>query len=144
MLETYLPVPNVSWSNDAFTVLDADQLPNTETEKLTQAHGRFATVRRIGDTIVMARDRLGLNKLYFALDHQRGLIAANYLADLVGVGIPFESIYAVPAGTATLVNLRRRTIDVNRYHQLPRSAGETAQPQRQLKVPATGSPTPSD
>jgi asparagine synthetase B (glutamine-hydrolysing) len=131
MLETYLPIPNAVWATNAFSLINAHHLPGTD--DLTQTTGRFAAVRRSGDTIVMTRDTFGLNKLYFALDRRR-LLAANYLADLVSAGACLDAIYAVPAGTATTVDLRRRTIHLRRYHHLPPAAGAEAVPHEQLAI----------
>lgn len=114
MLEIHLPVDNVRWSPDMFAVSACQ----STTDVPQHPTGRFATAVRAGNTVVLTRDRLGLNKLYFAVDRQRGVVAANYLADLVRAGIAFDAIYAVPAGTTTLIDLRERTIQLDRYHRL--------------------------
>lgn len=119
MLETFLPVANVAWSAATFRVICTDEGPAPTPEYLAGG-GRFATADRNGHTVVLTRDRLGLNKLYLAIHPDRGVIAANYLADLIHAGIPFDAIYAVPAGTAAVVDLHARTIRLSRHHRLPR------------------------
>jgi asparagine synthetase B (glutamine-hydrolysing) len=47
---------------------------------------------------MLARDRLGLNKLFLAIHESGSVVVANYLIDLVRWGVPFESVYSVPAG----------------------------------------------
>jgi asparagine synthetase B (glutamine-hydrolysing) len=130
MLESCLPVANVPWSTDMFTVVHTGQGRALMSDHLAGG-GRFATADRVRETVVLTRDRLGLNKLYFAIHPDRGVVAANYLADLVRTGIPFEAIYAVPAGTAAVVDLHARTIRLNRHHLLPPSP-VAAEPRRHL------------
>jgi asparagine synthetase B (glutamine-hydrolysing) len=128
MLKTYLPIPNVYWTTDTFAVTSADpgQAPDAPA-----TGGRFATAHRAGDTVVLTRDMLGLNKLYFAVDADRGVLAANYLADLVQAGTTFDAIYAVPAGTSAVIDLHQRSIRLRR-HRRPAGAGNTS-PQRHLE-----------
>jgi aspartate aminotransferase len=75
--------------------------PDASWSAYDEMAGRFAVARRVGDTVVLARDALGLNKLLFAIHEHRGVVAGNYLADLLVHGVPFEAIYAVPAGSVT-------------------------------------------
>jgi asparagine synthetase B (glutamine-hydrolysing) len=131
MLETYLPVPNVVWSDDAFVVEAADRPVDTEPARLARMAGRFAVAQHRGDTVMLARDRYGL-KLYFAIDAARGVVAANYIADLITAGIPLDGIYGAPAGAVTAIDLRRRTIELHRYHHLPTAAGGDPSPRETL------------
>jgi asparagine synthetase B (glutamine-hydrolysing) len=73
--------------------------PNASWAAYAELTGCFAVARRVGDRVVLARDSLGLNKLYFAIHVHCGVVARNYLADLRDEGVPFEAIYAVPAGS---------------------------------------------
>jgi asparagine synthetase B (glutamine-hydrolysing) len=124
MLETYLPVASVHWSMDEFAVIHASQSgPDAMPQQIPA--GRFATAHRAGNTVALARDPLGLNKLYFTIDHERGVVTANYLADLIQAGIPFDTIYAVPAGTAVTIDPHARTIRLDRYHRIPATPAET-------------------
>lgn len=114
MLDTRLPVPNIHWTAASFAVT----VPGQHTDALP-AGGRYATARRSGDTVQLARDPLGMNKLYFAIDRARGVVAANYLADLVRTGIPLDRTYAVPAGTAVTIDMKARSLHVDRRTQPP-------------------------
>jgi len=122
MFESSLRIPNVCWLGDQPKPLDLAP------DGLDHVHGRFATAHQDGGRILLARDKLGLNKLYFAIDPTRGLVAANYLADLLDGGIGLDSIHAVPAGASVDLDVKRRRLTVRRYHRLPRYAGGVADP----------------
>jgi asparagine synthetase B (glutamine-hydrolysing) len=124
MLETHLPVAGVHWTTKTFEVIHGSHSdPAAITGQICP--GRFATARRVGNAVVLARDPLGLNKLYFTIDRERGVVAANYLADLIQAGIPFNTIYAVPAGTSVTIDPHARTIRLDRYHRLPATPAAT-------------------
>lgn len=118
-----MSVANISWSTEAFSVNHAGQGPSMDPGQ-PAGGGRFATAVRIGSKVVLTRDSLGLNKLYFAIHPQRGVVAANYLADLIAAGIRFESIFAVPAGAAAEIDVRARTIRLNRHYRIPTVTGQ--------------------
>ena len=63
----------------------------------------------------LARDGLGLNKLFLAIHESGRVVAANYLIDLVRHGVPFEAIYSVPAGRAVDLDPARGTVVLSRY-----------------------------
>jgi asparagine synthetase B (glutamine-hydrolysing) len=131
MLEAILPVANLHWSTDRFDVRAASQHWTASTDELASG-GRFAMVQQAGDTIRLTRDRLGLNKLYFAIDTERGVIAANYMIDLVQTGITFDAIYAVPADAAAVVDLHNHTVRLERHRRLPSAAGTGTNPHHHL------------
>ncbi|MFG1928813.1 asparagine synthase-related protein [Cryptosporangium sp. NPDC048952] len=110
MFENQLTVPNMCWPSQ-LSGSPAGTLPNGPDQLL----GRFATAQQNGNKIVLTRDPLGLNKLYFGFHPTRGLIAASYLIDLVEAGIPFRDTYAVPAGERVTIDLERRTSRIHRY-----------------------------
>jgi len=124
MLEAHLRVPNLCWRADKFDPPDIGAGSAAGSDALSSVVGRFATAHRVGDRVRLARDTLGLNKLFFAVDPARGVLAANYLLDLVKAGVPFDTIYAVPAGATVEIDIRRRELTTRRYHLLPRKAGQ--------------------
>jgi asparagine synthetase B (glutamine-hydrolysing) len=63
----------------------------------------------------LARDRLGLNKLFLAVHQSGTVVTANYLCDLVGHGVPFEAIHSVPAGYVVRIAPREHRVEVSRY-----------------------------
>jgi asparagine synthetase B (glutamine-hydrolysing) len=120
VLEAHLRVPNLCWPS-----VDPDMAANPET--LAGVAGRFALARHDDERVRLARDKLGLNKLFFAVDRQ-GVLAANYLADLADAGVPFEAICSAPAGAAVEIDLVRKAVTTRRHHRLPRAAGQSSEP----------------
>ncbi|MGH3901303.1 MAG: asparagine synthase-related protein [Pseudonocardiaceae bacterium] len=134
MLESHLRVPNICWKADDFDPLDVESGMVVAPNEYADLTGRFATARQDGDRVLLTRDKLGLNKLFFAIDPVQGVVVANYLIDLVDGGIPFHAVYSVPAGATIEVNLGRREIAIHRHYSLPRTAGSRADPARVLKT----------
>jgi asparagine synthetase B (glutamine-hydrolysing) len=86
--------------------------------------GRFACVSTGSDgDVTLARDRLGLNKLFMAVHESGRIVAANYLCDLVGHGVPFEAIHSVPAGYVVRIAPRNDFVEVSRYGDPRNRAG---------------------
>ncbi|MGP3690889.1 asparagine synthase-related protein [Streptomyces sp. IBSNAI002] len=125
MLETRLPVPNVYWNRDGGTRLEA-----ISAESAPALVGRFAHVQQDGDRVTAIRDQLGLNKLYVAFHPDRGVIAANYLRDLVEAGIAFTDTYAIPAGSVVTLDPAARSGAVRNFAALPTRAGSSDTPSK--------------
>lgn len=123
MLESHLPVRNVYWHPNEIA-------PSEGVTPYAAAGlaGRFAVVQQDGGRITAIRDPLGLNKLYVGFHHDRGVIAANYLGDLIEAGIAFTDTYAIPAGSVVTLDPDRRAGTVRRFATLPTRAGSTRTP----------------
>jgi asparagine synthetase B (glutamine-hydrolysing) len=67
------------------------------------------------DELVLVRDRLGINKLFFALHESGSAVVANYLIDLVTRGVPFEAIYSVPSGHFLTIDLQQHRLSLTQY-----------------------------
>jgi asparagine synthetase B (glutamine-hydrolysing) len=119
MLESLLRVPDLCWHHRDLGPV-ASPAEHTRPGTYEGLAGRFAVADRLGDQVVLVRDPLGLNKLFFAIHQDHGVVAANYLADLRAAGVPFEAIYAVPAGTMIEIDPRRHTLTRRRLHHLSR------------------------
>ncbi|OON82197.1 asparagine synthase C-terminal domain-containing protein [Streptomyces tsukubensis] len=142
MLESHLPVRDVYWhAGDSRPggphaagscpggPHAGDPRPgNPPEETAAGRRGRFASIQRDGDRVTATRDRLGLNKLYVAFHPDRGVVAANYLRDLVRAGIDFTDTYAVPAGCAVTLDPDRRTGTVLPFPARPSYAGVARAP----------------
>jgi asparagine synthetase B (glutamine-hydrolysing) len=117
MLNSTLKIKNLCWNAAGFgpDTIDDDLAPRLA--------GRFSSAHRDGDRIVLTRDALGLNKLFFAYDATRGVVAANYVTELLDAGFPLPRIYAVPAGVVVTVDLHQRSCTTVRYAALPPSSG---------------------
>ncbi|GLX06604.1 asparagine synthase-related protein [Microbispora sp. NBRC 16548] len=120
MLDARLTIANVCWDREHYVPSPSAALDAETAHRLT---GRFATAHHQGDRIVLARDPLGLNKLFIGHHPTRGMIATSYLIDLTRAGIPFARTYAVPAGSIFTVDLRRSTTSIHRYATLPPTSG---------------------
>jgi Asparagine synthase len=127
MLENLLTIDNVQFADGVVTV-SSPAAHIAEQPRTPPQEGRFARAHRHDHQVLLARDKYGLNKLYFAVDHDRGVLAANYLCDLTAAGIDFNTIYAVPAGSLVTVDLGQKSIAVHRYHALPAVAGAGPDP----------------
>jgi asparagine synthetase B (glutamine-hydrolysing) len=113
MLESLLRIGNFCWSGDAYhtaiepLAIQADRRP--------PLHGRFACASSASDgRVTLARDRLGMNKLFLAVHESGTVVAANYLVDLVHHGVPFEAIYSVPAGYRVRIAPQQDLVEVCR------------------------------
>lgn len=134
MLESHLRVPNIYWKADDFDPLDVESGIVVASNDYADLTGRFATARQDRDRVLLTRDKLGLNKLFFAISPAQGVVAANYLIDLVDGGIPFHTVYSVPAGATIEIDLGQREIAIRRHYSLPRTAGSRAEPAGVLKT----------
>ncbi len=123
MLDSLLRVPNLCWDGRRF--LPTGFLgENARWDAYDEVVGRFAVAERVGDRIVLARDALGLNKLFFAIHEDHGVVVANYLVDLRARGVPFEAICAVPAGSVVEIAPRARVLRLQRFHALTRRVSD--------------------
>ncbi len=95
IIENLIKLPNLYWGRNEREVfeniltLDGKNIP----------HGQFAIVKEDASTIYLVRDRLGLNKLFYAIDQQqKKVIVASYFFELVDRVKDVHSIFSVPAG----------------------------------------------
>lgn len=111
MLESMLRVRNFCWPD-----AESERWWPSGTDDAAELRGQFSIASTTPQgSVTLVRDRLGLNKLFFAI-HQSGTVqAANYLIDLVGRGVPVEAIYSVPAGHSLEIDPRHQTLTLCRY-----------------------------
>lgn len=120
MLEATLRIENFYWAGDAFRPPIAPDEAGDWVVATRGLHGQFAFALTAGaGKITLGRDRLGTNKLFFAIHESGRVSAANYLIDLVQRGVPFEGIYSLPAGHVAEIDLGRRTLVLSRYFTPP-------------------------
>lgn len=114
MFESLLNIRNFCWSGGAYHTA-GDPIAIRASHGV-QLRGRFAYASCGPDGVVtLARDRLGLNKLFLAVQESGGVVAANYLIDLVRHGVPFEAIYSVPAGYIVRIAPQHNLVETCRY-----------------------------
>lgn len=92
------PVANWTWEGGAFLpeIGRENQHGPFDPEKL---RGQFAihTTPSPGEHLLV-RDRLGVNKLFFALSENGEVHSSNFLFELREKGFPLNAIYSVPSG----------------------------------------------
>lgn len=111
-LDATLTVPNLAWRAGAPARLGPDAAA------LAATAGRFATAGRDADGgIWLARDKLGLNKLFVVLDRRRGVLAASFLHELLARGVELEAVFAVGAGSIARVDPGLRGVELERYFE---------------------------
>lgn len=110
MLKTVLTIPDLCWSDVPHAQSPLPLRHPTDKDQCAGVVGRFACAVRTGDRVVLTRDHLGLNKLFYAIHARDGVIAGNYLSDLLSEGVPFSAIYSVPAGHVTEIIPARHTM----------------------------------
>jgi asparagine synthetase B (glutamine-hydrolysing) len=115
-LETSFGAGDLFWRGGSFEP-EPGRTPELLCGKtLTAVRGRFSLALATGeDGVVLVRDHLGLNKLFFALHEERRVVTANHAIDLVRRGVPMEAIYSVPAGHRVRVDVRRRLLALERF-----------------------------
>lgn len=86
---------------------------------LADARGQFALHVVDADGVhTLARDPLGVNKLFWAVDAGGEVHSANYLADLVDAGHAVRHCWSVPSGHAARIDPVRRAYELTRYTTL--------------------------
>jgi asparagine synthetase B (glutamine-hydrolysing) len=106
-----LPVPNFAWREGEPAGIVADP------GHLSLTGGRFAVAVADTDdgTVWIARDKLGLNKVFVAWHEGRGVLVANFLHDLLRAGVPLDAVFAVPAGSLVRFDLVHRRVEHDQY-----------------------------
>lgn len=115
-MESVLRVRNFYWADARFQPpLDVRRAADLAAT-LAGLRGQFAIAcSGPASSLVLARDALGSNKLFFAIDGSATVVVANYLIDLVDRNVPLDSIYSVPAGQFLQLDLDRRALSIRRY-----------------------------
>jgi asparagine synthetase B (glutamine-hydrolysing) len=119
-----LPVPAFAWGAGgplgAREVAAAADPPAL----LREAEGQFALHLEEDGRHVLARDRLGVHKLFLALAPDGDVRSSSYAVDLVRAGHPLRAIHSVPAGHVLEVEPRTRTWRLERSQELRFGAEE--------------------
>lgn len=116
MIESLLPIRNFYWADARFQPPPHPESPAGLAMAWAELRGQFSLAFSGPKAkLVLARDPLGSNKLFFAIQDSETLVVANYLIDLVTRGVPFEAVYSVPAGHFLEIDLHKRTLSLQRY-----------------------------
>jgi asparagine synthetase B (glutamine-hydrolysing) len=116
------PFPTVSnfiWLGDRFVeTLDLEPA-GVRRHRLSEASGQFSIQQRTAaGEHVLARDRLGVNKLFFAIDGEGGVHTSNYRFDLARRGFSPEAIWSVPSGHVVTIDPAERMLALEKYADL--------------------------
>lgn len=112
-----LAVQNFIWrDNRPFDFSEVSDLTAAEAV-LPSLSGHFAIDIRDGSSCLLARDPLGVNKLFFARSEGR-IASSNYLLDLLEAGYGIDQICSVPSGTAVSIDTRDGSLQCSRYSRL--------------------------
>jgi asparagine synthetase B (glutamine-hydrolysing) len=129
VLESLLRRPNFYWAEEHFQPpLKSHSLADLGMAAAT-LQGQFSLAFPGPDgAVILLRDRLGINKLFFAIHESGAVLAATFLIDLVNRGVPFEAIYSVPAGHFLAVDPSRPTLALRRYSHIDADSGRHSLP----------------
>jgi len=97
-----LPQPgaaDIDWTDAAFNALN----------------GQFALHLQSGTRHLLARDPLGVNKLFFAIGPDRQVAVSNYLIDHLRAGRSLHEVWSVPSGHALRFDTASRDYRLTRY-----------------------------
>jgi len=99
--------------------LAADQLSASDAgETFARLTGHFALHLRGEGTHLLARDLLGVNKLFFAVGPQGEVDSSSYFHDLVRRGHAPARIWSVPSGHLVRISPDRRALVLEKYSPL--------------------------
>jgi asparagine synthetase B (glutamine-hydrolysing) len=92
--------------------------PAGRSATLCAACGQFG-LRQVADGIqLLARDALGVNKLFFALAPDGTVHTSSYWIELLRAGFPPDAIWSVPSGHWMAIDRERRRLVLERYAAL--------------------------
>lgn len=119
MLDSMLRIQNFAWAEESLAVVQDAEYLVAGKGLIPRWVGQFALAMKAdaGRRIVLIRDRLGINKLFYAIHESGRITVGNYLIDLVEKGIPFECIFSVPAGHRLVVYPSTRSLSLARYYR---------------------------
>lgn len=84
---------------------------NATRKLLRHADGHFALATRTnGGEYLLARDPLGVHKLFFAIVNDERVVCSSYWIDLIRHGVAPHDVWSVPSGHAVEIDLRSRTL----------------------------------
>jgi asparagine synthetase B (glutamine-hydrolysing) len=128
MLNSLLKIRNWCWAEDRSCreLGDEDIFAIEGSIQRLAGQFAFAAVNRRNGRIRLVRDRLGINKLFFAIHNAGEVAVANYLVDLVASGAPMKVIFSVPAGHMLDIDLQTRQLMLKQYFDVRLAASNDA------------------
>lgn len=103
----------------------AESAPAAAMEELGALWGQFGLHLRDGEGgHLLARDRLGVNKLFFSVTDAGEVVSSSYLADLLERGHPLRQVWSVPSGHAVWAAPARGEYRLFKHAALSYESGE--------------------
>jgi asparagine synthetase B (glutamine-hydrolysing) len=113
--------------NEPITAAELDVTTATEAFSSLRGHFGLHLRSRRGDDHLLARDPLGVNKLFFAVSG-RDVDVSNYFIDLRRRGHRPSRIWSVPSGHLVRISPSRRTLVLEKYSRLAYAETEPSGP----------------
>ena len=98
-------------------------------ERLRGVTGHFGLVSEQDGEVALARDALGVNKLFFALDRERKLMQSPFFLELVERGVPPSEIWSVPSGHMVRLELEGDSFALVKWSTLEPSRTSAESPE---------------
>jgi asparagine synthetase B (glutamine-hydrolysing) len=112
-------IANFIWSEGRFATNIEFAAPAGRTDALAAVRGQFAVVGNgQGGELILARDALGVNKLFFGLKSDGTFDWSNYWFELLDRGFAPEQIWSLPSGHYAVLDCARRKLDLTRFADL--------------------------
>lgn len=90
---------------------------DTTTDEMSRWVGHFAFRRSAGDRALLARDALGVNKLFYAI--RDGVVhSSNFFVELVRAGFEPAQIWSVPSGHLVRIDTAAKELRLEKYSAL--------------------------
>lgn len=116
MFDDGLRVANLCWDGESFA-------PPPSSAAVPRLEGQFALAFEEDGRAVLARDRYGSNKLFFAI-RDRSLSTASFISDLLAKGFTLDDVYSVPPGHT--VGFDGASLSCERWFELTEPAASTS------------------
>jgi asparagine synthetase B (glutamine-hydrolysing) len=126
--ERGLAVADFLWIRDQpAPTLDLSD-PTERLKALSVTDGQFSLhqVLPSEEEHALARDPLGVNKLFFAIDHAQNVQSSNYWIELIRRGCAPDRIWSVPSGHLLCVTPTRRAFSLRKYARLEFNEGRSS------------------
>jgi asparagine synthetase B (glutamine-hydrolysing) len=122
-LQPHWSVANFHWKGETALPAFAPQSVADALHELAAMSGQFAFAHQVpSGAVLLARDRLGVNKLFFAVHKSGTLHVANQMHRLMKAGAPLEAIFSVPSGHLLEVHPASRQVGLHPYFSLREAA----------------------
>jgi asparagine synthetase B (glutamine-hydrolysing) len=110
------PVADFIWQGDEFAPSIHWAAAADPVSVLAGLAGQFSLhVETVPGRHLLARDRLGVNKLFFSMTDDGRVVSSNYWVDLVRQGCPSSAIWSVPAGRLLRIAPGHRSLSLDRF-----------------------------